>query len=117
MQRFKMVVLSLVMVVGFTSLVAISSHAADEDTKIVQGNVVCLLPDYESGNVKPVIATHDCSGLPPHHHVVVTKDRVYSLQGLQDGLMKIEQNPHRTNVEITGKIEGSDQTGWVLFVN
>ncbi|MEQ9617810.1 MAG: hypothetical protein RIG61_01390 [Deltaproteobacteria bacterium] len=117
MQRIKVMGLSLIMAVAFSSLLSTFSYSADEGVQTKKGNVVCLIPDYGSGNVKPVIATGPCDGLPPHQHVLVTEDRVYSLQGLQDGLMKIEQNPNKTNVEITGKVEGSDQTGWVLFVN
>ncbi len=82
-----------------------------------QGNVVCLVPDYANGSVKPVIATHPCDGMPPHQHLLVTDDTVYSLQGLQDGLKKITQSPDRTDVQIAGKVQGSEQTGWVLFVN
>jgi len=88
-----------------------------DDTMTIQGNVVCLIPDYAKGTVNPVIATQPCDGLPPHQHVLVTETRVYSLQCLQDGLMKIEKNPHRVNVKITGKVEGSDQAGWILFVD
>jgi hypothetical protein len=116
MQRIKFVSLSLILGIAFSISLSTFSHSADE-AKTVQGNVVCLIPDYESGNVKPVIATGPCDGLPPHQHVLVTPSAVYSLQGLQDGLMKITQNPDRTNVKIAGKVEGSDQTAWVLFVN
>ena len=116
MQRIKFVSLSLILGIAFSISLSTFSHSAD-DTTNVQGNVVCLLPDYESGNVKPVIASGPCNSYPPHQHVLVTKDHVYSLQGLQDGLMKIQLNPHRTDVTIAGKVEGSDQTAWVLFVN
>jgi len=116
MQRIKFVSLSLILGIAFSISLSAFSHSADESTTL-QGNVVCLLPDYESGNVKPVIATGPCNSYPPHQHVLVTKDQVYSLQGLQDGLMKIQLNSHRTNVKITGKVKGSDQTAWVLFVN
>jgi hypothetical protein len=116
MQRIKFVSLSLILGIAFSISLSAFSHSADEGTTTLQGNVVCLLPDYEKGTVKPVIATGPCNGYPPHEHLLVTKDRVYSLQGLQDGLMKIELSSHRTNVKIAGKVEGSDQTAWVLFV-
>ncbi len=116
MQRIKFVTLSLILGMVFSISLSTFSHSADEGETTVQGNVVCLLPDYEKGTVKPVIATGPCDGLPPHEHVLVTKSTVYSLQGLQDGLMKITQSSNRTNVKITGKVEGSDQTAWVLLV-
>ena len=111
---------TLVLFLGIVFSIAISNLSlADnkDDHATINGNVICLLPDYKTGSVNPVIATAPCDGYPPHHHVVVTDDRVYSLQGLQDGLKKIERNPKRSNVEIAGKIQGSEQTGWVLFVN
>ena len=115
MRNLKLTTLTLIF--GLTlSLFAVTLGYAGE-TKTVQGNVICLIPDYEKGTVNPVIATHPCDGLPPHNHVLVTENRIYSIQGLQDGLKKIEINPHRENVKITGKVEGSDQTGWILFVN
>jgi len=92
------------------------SQAADDETQTVEGTIICLIPDYGNGTVKPVVATGPCDKLPPHQHVLVTKDKVYSLQGLQDGLMKIEQSSQRKDVKVSGKIEGSDQTAWVLIV-
>jgi len=115
MKNLKLTTLSLMIGISLSIFAATLSYA--DDTKTIQGTVVCLIPDYAKGTVKPVVATHPCDGLPPHQHVLVTDTTVYSLQGLQDGLMKIERNPNRTNVKITGKVEGSEQTGWILFVN
>lgn len=116
MYRVTSVALLLIVGIAFSVFAATFAHSADEGTETVEGTVVCLIPDYGNGTVKPVVASGPCDALPKHQHVLVTKNRVYSLQGLQDGLMKIEQNPQRTNVKITGKPEGSDQTAWVLIV-
>lgn len=117
MKHLSLVSMSFVLGIVFSFVVCTFSYAADEGAKEIKGNVICLIPDYASGTVKPVIATHPCDGEPTHQHVLVTKDTVYSLQGLQDGLKKIEQSPNRTDVIIAGKVQGSEQTGWVLFVN
>ncbi len=114
MKHLKLTTLTLILAITFSIFIANVSNAANET---IQGNVICLIPDYASGNVSPVISTHPCDGEPPHHHLLVTDNKVYSLQGLQDGLMKIQTNPHRTNVKVAGKVQGSEQTGWVLFVN
>lgn len=116
MKSLKPVFLSLIMAIAFAGFFTVSSFAADEEMTTIQGNVICLIPDYENGTVKPVIASGPCDGMPPHQHIVVTKDTVYSLQGLQDGLMKVQQNPQKTDVKIAGKVQGSEQTGWILFV-
>lgn len=106
----------MVLVVALMIAAASTSRAADEESETVEGTIICLIPDYGNATVKPVVATGPCDKLPPHQHIVVTKDKVYSLQGLQDGLMKIEQSSQRSNVKVAGKIEGSDQTAWVLIV-
>ncbi len=116
MQRIKFVSLSLILGIVFSISLSAYSHSADE-TVNKTGNIVCLLPDYESGNVKPVIASGPCNSYPPHNHLLVTKDAVYSIQGLQDGLEKMELSSHRNDVTVAGKVQGSEQTGWVLFVN
>ena len=117
MHRVKSLVFSLIIALGLVSTLTIRSFAADEGTKTVTGTVICLIPDYKKGTVNPVIATGPCNTLPPHQHVLMTKEgTVYSLQGLQDGLMKIEEMPNKTNVTITGKVEGNNY-GWILFVD
>jgi hypothetical protein len=115
MNRLSILMLSLVLGIAFS--VAFSSSSFADDQTTVTGNVICLIPDYAKGTVSPVIATGPCDGEPTHQHLVVTDTTVYSLQGLQDGLKKIEQNPNRTNVAVAGKVQGSEQTGWILFVN
>jgi hypothetical protein len=46
----------------------------------------------------------------------VTKDgKVYTLQGLQEGLMAIAANPNHTAVKITG-VATENPGGWVLTV-
>ncbi len=117
MRGFKTMFLSLMIIGSFVLFAGTASYADEEATTTIQGNVICLIPDYAKGTVKPVIATHACDTLPPHQHLLVSGDKVYVLQGLQDGLMKIEQNPNRVNVKIAGKVQGNEQTGWVLFVN
>jgi hypothetical protein len=117
MQRLKLVAFSLIIALGLASLFTVRSFAADEGTKTITGTVICLIPDYKKGTVNPVIATGPCNTLPPHQHVLMTKEgTVYSLQGLQDGLMKIEEMPNKTDVTITGKVEGNNY-GWILFVD
>ena len=98
---------------------AVSFGFAEEPkgTKVtVEGNIVCLIPDYQKGTVNPVIATGPCNNVPPHSHLLVGKDgKVYTLQGLQEGLMPILANPNHTSVTITGMAK-ENPGGWVLYV-
>lgn len=117
MQRLRLLAFSLIIAVSFASLFTARSFAADASTKTITGTVICLIPDYKKGTVTPVIATGPCNSLPPHQHILVTKEgTVYTLQGLQEGLMKVSMMPKRTDVTMTGKVEGNNY-GWVLFVD
>ncbi len=103
----------------FVFALAVSSSFGSEKAQevTVEGNVICLIPDYEKGTVNPVIANEPCSGEAPHSHILVGKDgKVYNLQGLQEGLMKIQAAPNHTGVKIAGKVEQTPG-GWILYVN
>lgn len=117
MLRFRIIAMYLVLAAAVAGAFSATSFAGAQDTKTVEGTVICLIPDYQKGTVTPVIATGPCNGLPPHQHVLMTEDgTVYSLQGLQDGLMKVALMPKKTDVTMTGQVQGNTY-GWVLFVN
>ena len=95
-----------------------SAGALKEDKPTtVTGTIVCLLPNYQAGTVKQVVATGPCTEVDPHAHVVRTKSgQVYALYGSEDAVKKLEEMSDREEVDITGQIQG-DQGAWVLFVN
>ncbi len=114
MKRVNLFALSLILVLTFAISSAFSAH--DEGMQTIEGNVICLLPDYNKGNVKPVIATEPCAGLPAHAHVLVSKDgKVYALEGSEEAMHKLEMSSERKDVKITGRVEGN-QRGWILRV-
>lgn len=117
MKKGTSVTLSLMLAFLFAVSLAGTAFAGHDEMKTVEGDIICLLPDFEKGSVNPVIATAPCNGQPAHGHILVTEEgTVYSLQGLEEGLMKIESSSERKNVQITGRVEGN-QRGWVLYVN
>jgi hypothetical protein len=115
MKKATFVAFCLMLVLAF----AVSSSFAGEakgEKVTVEGNVICLIPDYGKGTVNPVIANGPCNNVPAHQHLLVTKDgKVYTLQGLQEGLMAIAANPNHTAVKITG-VATENPGGWVLTV-
>jgi hypothetical protein len=116
MRRNTFIILSLMLAILSSASLAGSGFAKDE-TVTVEGNVICLIPDYQKGTVNPVIATGPCKNQPPHPHMLITKGgEVYYLQGLQEGLMKVQMNPVHTDVKITGRAEQTPG-GWVLYVD
>jgi hypothetical protein len=76
--------------------------------KSVTGTVFCLLPNYENGTVTPVIATGPCINLPPHAHVMQTKDgKLYAVEGSEEAIHKLETSTHGgMNETIKGKVQG-----------
>ena len=90
-----------------------------EDIKPVIGNVICLLPDKNTGSVTPVIATSPCDGLPQHAHVIVDLrgevGQVYAVQGSPEAIKRLEQTSNRKDVEIKGKI-GGNQDAWIITI-
>jgi hypothetical protein len=115
MKKATLVALFLMLVLAY----AVSSSFAGEakgEKVTVEGNVICLIPDYTKGTVNPVIADGPCNNVPPHQHLLVSKEgKVYTLQGLQEGLVPILTNPNHTNVKITG-MATENPGGWVLTV-
>lgn len=96
-----------------------SSSALDDkaQTQTVSGALVCLLPNYEDGTVKPVVATAPCGEKDQHLHVVHTNDgQVYALHGTEEAIQNLENSTQRDNIELQGQIQG-EQGAWVLYVN
>ncbi len=83
----------------------------------VSGALVCLLPNYEDGSVKAVVATGPCGEMDPHMHVVATSDgQVYAVHGSEGAVSNMESLSDRSNVELKGQLKGSSGA-WVLVVN
>lgn len=98
-------------------ILASANALKDDQPTTVTGTIVCLLPNYQAGTVKQVVATGPCTEIEPHAHVVRTKGgQVYALYGSEDAVKKLEEMSDREEVELKGKVQG-DQGAWVLFVN
>ena len=100
-------------------ILASSSALDDKGAKeaSISGTIVCLLPNYETGNVAPVVATGPCGEQDQHLHVVTTgAGQVYALHGTEEAIKQLEASASKKNVELQGKIMG-EQGAWVLYVN
>jgi len=85
-------------------------------TKVI-GTVLCVLPNYEQGNVNPVIADSPCNEYEPHAHFIQTDDgEIYALHGPLEKIVSIEKNLQRENVTLTGILR-ANKSGWILYVN
>ena len=103
------------------ALTSITNAAEDKHKNdIITGTLICLVPDYEAGNVKPVIANENCSGHAPHGHVILdTREKVgnvYAVKGSPEALKRLQSLNNKVNIKIAGKISGN-QDAWVITVN
>lgn len=110
-----------ILFLGLFLFSSVSDAKMDEHKDdIIYGNVICLLPDYESGNVKPVVANKNCNGHKPHAHVILdTRSKVgnvYAVQGSPEAIERIQSLKKKTNVAVKGKISG-DQRAWIITVD
>jgi len=90
------------------------SQKSEEGT--IVGTIVCLLPDYKMGYVKPVVSVVPCNNQIPHSHIAYTSEgKIYALHGTEEKINKIETDPNRIDVSITGIVQGNDK-GWILYI-
>lgn len=83
----------------------------------VTGTVLCLLPNFNEGDVQPKVASGPCNEAEPHAHFIQTKEgQIYALHGSLEDIVSIETNPQRENVMLTGVLKANN-SGWVLYVN
>ena len=116
------ILMSSMVFVLFASISVGVAHAQKDVHKddIVQGNIICLFPDKDSGSVTPVIATSPCDGKPTHAHVVVDTrgevGQVYAVEGSDEAITRLEKTSKRKGVEVKGKVSGS-QKAWIITVD
>ncbi len=83
----------------------------------VTGSIFCVFPNYQDGNVNPVIADGPCDKYEPHAHFMQTKEgQIYALHGPHEKIISIEKDPQRENVSLRGKLQGNE-SGWILYVD
>ena len=112
-----------VFLLSFVVLSFSLTASAEEDVHqddIMVGNVICLLPNYAEGTVKPVIASGPCNGLDAHAHVILdtrTKvGNVYAVTGSPEAIERLTKTSARKNVEVNGKV-GGNQDAWIITVD
>ena len=103
------------------ALTSITNAAEDKhQNDIITGTLICLVPNYEEGNVKPVIANENCSGHAPHGHVILdTREKVgnvYAVKGSPEALKRLQSLTNKENIQVKGKISGN-QSGWIITVD
>ncbi|GJM16037.1 MAG: hypothetical protein DHS20C13_13640 [Thermodesulfobacteriota bacterium] len=83
----------------------------------VTGSVLCVFPDYDEDNVKPVIADGACDEYEPHAHFIKTdKGEVYALLGSPETIKTLEKSSQKENVTLDGTLK-ANKRGWILYVD
>ena len=90
------------------------------DSVTLTGNLICLYPESDSGNVKPVISTKPCSKEIKHLHFFLEikkgAEKLYAVEGSQEAINRLENIPKRKNIQLKGKVSGN-QRAWILTVD
>jgi hypothetical protein len=91
------------------------SEKINEQT--VTGTIVCLIPDYYKGNVKPFVSVVPCNEYEPHMHIIYNSaGQIYVIHGTEDRVSELEKYPNRKSVTLNGAIEGNKK-GWILALD
>ena len=91
-----------------------SGELEKSESKTIKGDIYCLLPNPYKLSAKAILSSYSCSGLPPHSHVISTREgEVYSVVGPEKKIVEIEKNP-KNDVLLKGKIR-FNESGLVLY--
>jgi hypothetical protein len=83
----------------------------------VTGSILCVFPDYDEGNVNPVIAQGACNEYEPHAHFIQTENgELYALQGSPEKINALEKTTEKKSVTLDGTLK-ANQSGWILYVD
>ncbi len=83
----------------------------------VTGTVVCLIPDYYRGNVKPIVSVVPCNEYDPHRHLIYNSAaQIYAIYGTEDRVAELEKSSNRKNVTLKGAVMGN-KNGWILVLD
>ncbi len=91
-----------------------------DDSVTLTGNLICLYPESDSGNVKLKISTKPCSKEIKHLHFFLEikkgAEKLYAVEGSQEAINRLENIPKRKNIQLKGKVSGN-QRAWILTVD
>ncbi len=118
MSKKNMVILSLSLffIIGLVlSAGSIASAGEEGKEATIEGNILCLVPDPSRVMLEAVVTEEDCSKLPPHHHVLITKEgKSYDIEGSEEAITKMQQGSKK-DVKMTGTVLDNLQGGFPVF--
>lgn len=115
-----LILISFLFLTAFYSLETAYADNNKDDSVTLTGNLICLYPESDSGNVKPTISTKPCSKEIKHLHFFLEikkgAEKLYAVEGSQAAINRLENIPKRKNIQLKGKVSGN-QRAWILTVD
>ncbi len=115
-----LILISFLYISLFTSFDFAHADNNKDDSVTLTGNLICLYPESDSGNVKPIISTKPCSKEIKHLHFFLEikkgAEKLYAVEGSQEAINRLENIPKRKNIQLKGKVSGN-QRAWILTVD
>ena len=115
-----LILISFLYISLFTSFEFAHADNNKDDSVTLTGNLICLYPESDSGNVKPIISTKPCSKEIKHLHFFLEikkgAEKLYAVEGSQEAINRLENIPKRKNIQLKGKVSGN-QRAWILTVD
>jgi len=115
-----LILISFLYISLFSSFEFARADNNKDDSVTLTGNLICLYPESDSGNVKPIISTKPCSkGIKHLHFFLEIKkgaEKLYAVEGSQEAINRLENIPKRKNIQLKGKVSGN-QRAWILTVD
>jgi len=115
-----LILISFLYISLFTSFEFAHADNNKDDSVTLTGNLICLYPESDSGNVKPKISTKPCSKEIKHLHFFLEikkgAEKLYAVEGSQEAINRLENIPKRKNIQLKGKVSGN-QRAWILTVD
>jgi len=115
-----LILISFLYISLFSSFEFARADNNKDDSVTLTGNLICLYPESDSGNVKPIISTKPCSKEIKHLHFFLEikkgAEKLYAVEGSQEAINRLENIPKRKNIQLKGKVSGN-QRAWILTVD
>jgi len=115
-----LILLSFLSILLFSSFEPVHAKNDQNMDDIITGNLICLYPVRNTGNVKPVISTEPCDKEPHHLHFFLDTNRgvekLYAVEGSEEAIDRLKKTSKRKNIQLEGKISGN-QKAWIITID
>jgi len=114
-----LILLSFLSILLFSSVEPVHAKNDQNMDDIITGNLICLYPVRNTGNVRPAMSPAPCDKEPDHTHFFLDTGRgvekLYAVEGSEETINRLKKTSKRKNIQLKGKISGN-QRAWIITV-